>query len=86
MDIFFLTLISGMATGLVLELLSSILGRLIPVKILRIILVLPTAYAAAYFLGIVTPAIWVVTPASGFFALFVLRLLDRPVTITTTRR
>jgi len=75
-----------MATGLVLELISSIFDRLIPVKILRIILVLPTAYAAAYFLGIVTPVVWVVTPAAGFFALLVLRLLDRPITITTTRR
>jgi len=86
MDIFFLTLITGMATGFVLELLTTILGRLISARILRIVLVLPVAYTAAYFLSVPFPNLWVVGAAAAFISLVVLRWLDKPVTIQTIRR
>jgi len=86
MDIFFITLVTGMATGFCLELISSLVSRWISTKLLRIILVLPTSYAGAYFLGVLPPVIWVVTAAGAFFALLVLCWLDKPVTITNIRR
>ena len=85
MDIFFTTLITGMATGFALELLSTILSR-ISARLLRLIFVLPLSYTAAYFLGVTSPVLWVVGAASSFFALVVLRWLDKPVTIQTIRR
>ena len=85
MDIFYITLVAGMATGFALELLSTILNR-VSAKILRLVFVLPLSYTAAYFLGVTSPVLWVVGAAASFFALVVLRWLDKPVTIQTIRR
>lgn len=86
MDIFFLTLTTGMATGFALELLTTILGKIIPARILRIALVIPISTTAAYFLGVASPILWVVSAASAFISLVVLRWLDKPVTIQNIRR
>ena len=86
MDIFFVTLIAGMATGFALELLTSIFSKLVSAKILRIVFTLPISYTAAYFLGVGFPSIYVVAVAASFFTLIVLRWLDKPVTIQTIRR
>ena len=85
MDIFFITLVTGMATGFALELLSTIFSR-VSAKLLRLVFVLPLSYTAAYFLGVTSPVLWVVGVAASFFALVVLRWLDKPVTIQTIRR
>jgi hypothetical protein len=86
MDIFFLTLIVGMATGFVLELVVTILSTVISARILRMVLILPASYTAAYFLAIPFPELWVVGAAASFLTLLVLRWLDKPVTIQNIRR
>jgi hypothetical protein len=86
MNIFFLTLITAMATGFTLELLSTILGRIVSTKTLRLVLVLPASYISSYFLGVSFPAIWVVGAAASFLTMIVLRWLDKPVTIQNIRR
>jgi hypothetical protein len=85
MDIFYITLITAMATGFALELLSTIFRRA-SARLLRLIFVLPFSYTAAYFLGVVSPVLWVVGAAASFISLVVLRWLDKPVTIQNIRR
>lgn len=86
MDIFFLTIISGLAAGFVIEFATAILPKRLPTWLIRGVFVLPSTYAAAYFLGISTPVIWVVSPAAAFLTLAVLRWLNKPVTIQNIRR
>jgi len=85
MDIFYITLVTGMATGFTLELLSTVFSKA-SIKLLRLVFVLPVSFTAAYFLGVTSPVLWVVGVAASFFTLFVLRWLDKPVTIQNIRR
>jgi hypothetical protein len=82
MDIFFVVLISGMAVGYVTELLSMFL----PTNFVKVGLTLPLAVLANWLLGLTNFELAVASPASGFFALFVLSIINRPVVVNNALR
>ena len=83
MDTLILVIISGMATGYILEFIGSFMSS---DRWLKRILTLPLSYGAAWLLGITGLSLVVVGLASAFFSLSVLHLLNRPVTINTINR
>lgn len=86
MDTLFTVIISGMAVAYATEFVSSLLERLLPTKLLKLILTLPLAYLAAWELGLTGSVLIVAGPAAAFFSLATLLLLNRPVTIQTVNR
>lgn len=83
MDTLILVIISGMATGYILEFIGSFMGS---DRWLKRILTLPLSYGAAWLMGITGLPLIVIGLASAFFSLSVLHLLNRPVTITPITR
>ena len=82
MDIFFVIIISGMAVGYVTELLSMFL----PTNFVKVGLTLPLAVLANWLLGLNNLELAIAAPASGFFALFVLSIINRPVVVNNALR
>ena len=83
MDTLITIIISGMATGFLVELLSLVF----PVVISRLVFALPINFALLYFAPIypiVTIAVSAL--AATFFVLTVLRLFDKPVVLDQRRR
>jgi len=83
MNTLILVIISGMATGYVLEFIGSFMST---DRWLKRILTLPLSYGAAWVMGITGLPLIVIGLASAFFSLSVLHLLNRPVTITPITR
>jgi hypothetical protein len=83
MDTLIILIISGMATGYILEFIGSFMGS---DRWLKRILTLPLSYSAAWLMGITGLPLIVIGLASAFFSLSVLHLLNRPVTITPITR
>jgi hypothetical protein len=83
MDTLILVIISGMATGYILEFIGSFMSS---DRWLKRILTLPLSYGAAWLMGITGLPLVVVGLASAFFSLSILHLLNRPVTINTINR
>jgi len=83
MDTLILVIISGMATGYILEFIGSFMSS---DRWLKRILTLPLSYGAAWLMGITGLPLVVVGLSSAFFSLSVLHLLNRPVTINTINR
>ena len=83
MELFFLTLVIGMATamfvGVVIELLESYVNP----KFIRAVLTLPLALLASWLLGLVGNQLIVATFAAGFFSAALLTLLTKAATVTT---
>jgi hypothetical protein len=83
MDTLIIVIISGMATGYVLEFISSFMSS---DRWLKRILTLPLSYGAVWLMGITELPLIVIGLASAFFSLSVLHLLNRPVTIAPITR
>lgn len=86
MELISLTLISGMAAGFIIEIISVVFSRFIPNTVIRGVLVLPLTGAAAWLLKVPFPEFYPVVLAASFFSLVVLRWLNKPITITNYRR
>jgi hypothetical protein len=83
METLIVVIISGMATGYILEFIGSFLSS---DRWLKRILTLPLSYSAAWLMGITGLSLVVIGLASAFFSLSILHLLNRPVTINTITR
>jgi hypothetical protein len=83
MDTLILVIISGMATGYILEFISSFMSS---DRWLKRILTLPLSYGAVWLMGITGLPLIVIGLAAAFFSLSVLHLLNRPVTIAPITR
>jgi hypothetical protein len=83
MDTLIIVIISGMATGYILEFIGSLMSS---DRLLKRILTLPLSYGAAWLMGITGLPLIVIGLASAFFSLTILHLLNRPVTINTINR
>jgi hypothetical protein len=83
MDTLIVVIISGMATGYILEFIGSFLSS---DRWLKRILTLPLSYSAVWLMGITGLPLYVIGLASAFFSLSILHLLNRPVTINTITR
>jgi hypothetical protein len=83
MDILIYVIISGVAVAFATEFVSAIVGY---PRVLKIILTSPLAFGACYLFGITFPQIWVCALAASFVSTSLLQILNRPVTIQTTRR
>ena len=80
MDIFISVILVGMAVGYVTELLSSLLEDYISPKNLKMILTVPLSLGGLYLsLGTLNWSFVVLAPASGFFALAVMSVVNRPM-------
>jgi hypothetical protein len=86
MDTFISVIIAGMAVGYITELVASLGERIISPKIIKILLTLPLSYFACWALGLTGLILAVSGPASAFFALTSLHLLNRPVNIQSINR
>lgn len=82
MDIFFVIVISGMAVGYITELLGMILPR----SFVKVGLTIPLAVLANWLLGLTNYELAIAAPASGFFALFFLSIINRPVVVNNSLR
>jgi hypothetical protein len=83
MDTLIVIIISGMATGYILEFIGSFMNS---DRWLKRIFTLPLSFTAAWLMGITGLPLVVVGLASAFFSLSILHLLNRPVTINTINR
>ena len=83
MDTLIIVIISGMATGYILEFIGSLMSS---DRLLKRILTLPLSYGAAWLMGITGLPLIVIGLAYAFFSLTILHLLNRPVTINTINR
>jgi hypothetical protein len=82
MDIFFVVLISGMAVAYVVELLAMLL----PSNVIKVVLTIPFSVLANWSLGLTDYSLIVGSLASGFFALFAISLINRPVVVNSSLR
>jgi len=83
MDTLIVVIVSGMATGYILEFIGSFMSS---DRWLKRILTLPLSFGALWLMGITGLPLIVIGLASAFFSLSVLHLLNRPVTINTVPR
>jgi hypothetical protein len=83
MDTLIVVIISGMATGYILEFIGSFIDN---DRWIKRILTLPLSFGAAWLMGITGLLLVIIGLASAFFSLSVLHLLNRPVTITPITR
>lgn len=80
MDIFISVLLVGMAVGYVTELASSLLELYVSPKTLKMVLTVPLSLVGLYFMtGALDWRLAVLAPASGFFALAIMAVVNRPV-------
>lgn len=79
MDILISVIIAGMAVGYVTELLSTLLDFWVEPKTVKMITTVPLATGALYLLGIFDWSLVVLAPASGFLALAIMSVVNRPV-------
>lgn len=80
MDTFISVLIVGMAVGYVTELASSLLEAFISPKTLKMLLTVPLSLGGLYLItGTLDWQLVVMAPASGFFALAIMAVVNRPV-------
>lgn len=82
MDLLFTILVAGMAVGYTTELLSMIF----PSRFVKPLLTVPLATLANWLLGLTNYELAVAAPASGFFALFILSIINRPVVVNNSLR
>jgi hypothetical protein len=83
MDILIYVIISGVAVAFATDFVSAIGGY---PRVQKHILTSPLAFGACYLFGISFPQIWVCALAASFVSTSLLQILNRPVTIQTTRR
>jgi hypothetical protein len=90
MDIFFNVVVAGMAVAFLLSLSSSLLEGLVSIRIFRLVITWPMSIVAVMFVGILDLSqISVTSLAASFFALTVLRVVERNLekpTIVDRRR
>jgi hypothetical protein len=79
MDIFFYTVVAGMAVTYVSELIGSTVERLFDPRLLKRIISLPLSVGATWLIGLHGIRLAVVAPAAGFFSLAIMIILNRPV-------
>lgn len=82
MDLLITILVTGMAVGYVTELLVKFL----PTNFVKVGLTLPLAILSNWLLGLTNYELAVAAPASGFFALFILSVINRPVVVNNALR
>jgi uncharacterized membrane protein len=83
MDTLITVIIVGMATGYILEFIGSFLKS---DRWLKLVLTLPLSSTLVWITGVSGLMIGVVGLASAFFALSILHLLNKSVTINTITR
>lgn len=86
MEFLTVVIVSGMAVGYITEFVSGLLERWIPSTITKRVMTLPLGTLFNWLLGTSGLALIVATPASGFFALAVLSLINRPMVINSSNR
>lgn len=77
MDTLIVIIISGMAVSYVVEFVSSLVDKLIPPRIIKMLLTLPLGILATWLLGLYGNMVFVAGTAAAFFSLVVLHLLNR---------
>ena len=75
-----------MAVGYVTEFVAGMLDRWIASTITKRLTTLPLGLLFSWLLGIEGLALVVATPASGFFALTVISIINRPMVIPAGNR
>jgi ABC-type bacteriocin/lantibiotic exporter with double-glycine peptidase domain len=86
MELLSIVVVSGLAVGYVVELTTSLLGRLFSPRIIRAIVNLPLSLLSCYLLGVTSWPLVVTTLASGFISLAVILLVNRPSEIQQVNR
>ena len=80
---FLITLvIAGMAVGYITEFIAGLLDTWVDSSIIKRVTTLQLGALFLWLLGVEGLALIVATPASGFFALVILSLINRPVVLT----
>lgn len=82
MELFFIVLVAGMASAMVVGFISELLESFISSKLLRIVLTLPSSLLASWLLGLGENTLIVSTLAAGFFSAVLLTLVSRAATVT----
>jgi ABC-type dipeptide/oligopeptide/nickel transport system permease subunit len=87
-ELFFITLVIGMATAMLIATVVSAVDRWIPSQLIRVGLTFPTSLLITWLLGYTFPTLAVVALAAGFFSEASLTLLSKAATVTevVTRR
>jgi hypothetical protein len=78
MELLSTVIVSGLAVAYVVELLTSLLGRLFSPRIIRGVVSLPLSLLSCYLLGVTSWPLAVCTIAAGFVSLAVILFLNRP--------
>jgi hypothetical protein len=81
MNLFLTVLVAGMAVAYVNELIGRLLEFFIDTRLVKQLLSAPLSYGAVWILGISGLKLAVAIPASGFVALGIMMLLNRPLNI-----
>lgn len=79
MDILIHVLIAGMAVGYVTELLGSLLDSWVDPTTLKMWLTVPLSAGALFLWGHFDFTLITLAPAAGFFALVLMKVVNRPV-------
>lgn len=79
MDTLIHVILAGMAVGYVTELLGTILEPWVDSSLLKMWATLPLSVGALYLLGHFDLTLVTLAPAAGFFALIIMKVVNRPV-------
>jgi hypothetical protein len=78
--------ISGMAVGYAVELLTSLLDRWLSSFLIKVTTTLPFSFLFNWLLGTIGYPLVVSALASGFFALTIMSFVNRPVVVNSSLR
>lgn len=79
MDMLIHVILAGMAVGYITELLGTILDTWVDPTLLKLWTTLPLSVGALYLLGHFDLTLVTLAPAAGFFALIIMKVINRPV-------
>lgn len=86
MDTLIVVILSGMGVAYITELIATIGEGLFSARIIRLVLTLPLAILACWFLDLTGFELAVGSSAAAFFSLALLRLINKPAIVQTLRR
>lgn len=86
MDILLIVIISGMAVGYSVEFINSLLNRWISSTVIKLSTTLPFSLLFNWLLGLTGYPLFAAIPASGFFALVIMSVINRPVVVNSSLR
>lgn len=81
MELLSIVIVSGLAVGYVVELLTSLFARVFSPRLIRGVVSLPLSLLSCYLLGVTSWPLAVCTLATGFVSLAVVLFVNRPTEV-----